>query len=62
MAELTKRAESLHESNPMMGHRGARLGVTYPEISVMQIRAIFEAAAELIKENRKPLPGNNDTG
>ena len=56
MAELTKRAESLHESNPMMGHRGARLGVTYPEISVMQIRAIFEAAAELIKENRKPYP------
>ncbi len=54
--ELAKRAENLHESNPMMGHRGVRLGVTYPEISAMQIRAIFEAAAELIKEGRKPYP------
>jgi len=54
--ELTQRAESLHESNPMMGHRGVRLGITYPEVSVMQIRAIFEAAAELIQEGKKPFP------
>jgi pyruvate,orthophosphate dikinase len=54
--ELSKRAEALHESNPMMGHRGVRLGVTYPEVSQMQIRAIFEASAELIKEGRKPYP------
>ena len=56
MAELAKRADALHESNPMMGHRGVRLGITYPEISSMQIRAIFEAAAELIKENKNPYP------
>jgi pyruvate,orthophosphate dikinase len=56
MQELSKRAENLHESNPMMGHRGVRLGVTYPEVSRMQIRAIFEAAAELIKEGKKPYP------
>ena len=54
--ELIKRAEALHESNPMMGHRGVRLGVTYPEVSEMQIRAVFEAAAELIKEGKKPYP------
>jgi len=56
MEELARRAEGLHESNPMMGHRGVRLGVTYPEVSSMQIRAIFEAAAELIKEGKKPYP------
>ena len=56
MSELTRRAEALHESNPMMGHRGVRLGITYPEVSEMQIRAIFEAAAELIKEGKKPYP------
>jgi pyruvate,orthophosphate dikinase len=54
--ELSQRAKNLHESNPMMGHRGVRLGITYPEISRMQIRAIFEAAAELIKEGKKPYP------
>ncbi len=54
--ELSTRADSLHESNPMMGHRGVRLGITYPEISEMQIRAIFEAAAELIKEGKNPYP------
>ncbi len=54
--ELQKRADSLHESNPMMGHRGVRLGVTYPEVTKMQIRAILEAAAELVKENKKPYP------
>jgi pyruvate,orthophosphate dikinase len=56
MEELSRRAENLHESNPMMGHRGVRLGVTYPEISAMQIRAIFESAAELIQEGKKPYP------
>jgi len=54
--EFDKRANALHESNPMMGHRGVRLGITYPEITEMQIRAIFEAAAELLKEGAKPLP------
>jgi pyruvate,orthophosphate dikinase len=53
---IAKRGESLHESNPMMGHRGVRLGVTYPEVSEMQIRAIFESYAELKKEGRDPHP------
>ena len=56
LQELNQRAEALHESNPMMGHRGVRLGVTYPEITSMQVRAIFEAAAELIKEGKDPYP------
>ncbi|HEX2919861.1 MAG TPA: pyruvate, phosphate dikinase [Bacteroidales bacterium] len=54
--DVAKRGESLHESNPMMGHRGVRLGVTYPEISEMQIRAIFESTCELIKEGKQPHP------
>jgi len=56
MEELSKRADGLHESNPMMGHRGVRLGVTYPEVTAMQVRAVFESAAELIKEGKKPHP------
>ena len=56
MSELHKRAESLRENNPMLGHRGVRLGVTYPEITEMQVRAILEAAAELIKEGKKAIP------
>jgi len=56
MEELAGRAEVLHESNPMMGHRGVRLGITYPEVSEMQVRAVFEAAAELIKEGKHPYP------
>ncbi len=56
MEELTNRADALHESNPMMGHRGVRLGITYPEVSEMQIRAIFEGAAELIQEGKTPYP------
>ncbi len=56
MDELAKRADNLHESNPMMGHRGVRLGITYPEVTAMQVRAIFEAAAELLKEGKKPHP------
>jgi len=51
--EFEKRAEALHEINPMMGHRGVRLGISYPEITEMQIRAILEAAAELINEKKK---------
>ena len=56
LEELSKRADAIHETNPMMGHRGVRLGITYPEVSEMQIRAVFEAAAELIKEGKKPYP------
>jgi len=54
--ELAARADALHETNPMMGHRGVRLGVTYPEISECWLRGIFEAAAELIQEGKKALP------
>lgn len=54
--QLNARAEELHEANPMMGHRGARLGVTYPEITETQAKAIFEAAAELIKEGEEVYP------
>ncbi|HSL18484.1 MAG TPA: pyruvate, phosphate dikinase [Methylomirabilota bacterium] len=54
--ELAKRAEELHELNPMMGHRGVRLGVTFPEISEMQFRAILEAAVELRAEGRECFP------
>ncbi len=56
MPTFQERAAGLHEVNPMMGHRGIRLGVTYPEITEMQSRAIFEAAAELIKEGVKAVP------
>ncbi len=55
-AQIKKRGESLHETNPMMGHRGVRLGITYPEVTEMQIRAILEAAAELKKDGRSPKP------
>jgi len=54
--EIKKRGEDLHETNPMMGHRGIRLGITYPEVSEMTIRAIFECAAELIKAGKKCIP------
>ncbi len=54
--EFDKRADALHESNPMMGHRGVRLGVTFPEISEMQVRAILESAVELTKDGKKALP------
>ena len=56
LEDVRKRAEVLHESNPMMGHRGVRLGITYPEVSEMQIRAILEAAAELRAEGKKAIP------
>ncbi len=54
--KLLQRVETLHEFNPMLGHRGCRLGITYPEISEMQCRAIFEAACKLQKEGRTVKP------
>ncbi|NLM39167.1 MAG: pyruvate, phosphate dikinase [Firmicutes bacterium] len=54
--ELKQTINALSELNPMLGHRGCRLGVTYPEIYAMQARAIFEAAAELTKEGKEVLP------
>lgn len=54
--EIKRRSDELMESNPMMGHRGVRLGITYPEITEMQVRAIFEAAAEIVKERGRPQP------
>ena len=54
--EVKKRGDLLHEVNPMMGHRGVRLGVTYPEVTEMQVRAIFEAAAELNRQKKRTLP------
>ncbi|MFH0925949.1 MAG: pyruvate, phosphate dikinase [bacterium] len=56
LADLEKRADTLRENNPMMGHRGVRLGITYPEVTKMQVRAIFEAAAELMQEGKKVHP------
>ena len=56
MSVLNRRILALHENNPMLGHRGVRLGVSYPEITEMQVRAIFEAASELIKEGKKAFP------
>ena len=55
-SDVAKRGEALHESNPMMGHRGVRLGITYPEITEMQVRAMFEATAELLKQKKHPKP------
>lgn len=55
-AAFDKRAEELVENNPMMGHRGVRLSITYPEITEMQLRAIFEASVELTREGKKPIP------
>ena len=54
--EIEKRGASLHEVNPMMGHRGVRLHITYPMISETQFRAIFTAAAELQEEGLHPMP------
>src|SRR5580698_2821242 len=56
LPELLHRVEELHEFNPMLGHRGCRLGITYPEITEMQARAIFEAAAQVAKKGIKVLP------
>jgi len=54
--DVARRGEALHESNPMMGHRGVRLGITFPEVTEMQVRAMFEATLELEKEGKKPHP------
>lgn len=56
MSMLNRRVLALHENNPMLGHRGVRLGISYPEITEMQVRAILEAAAELIKAGKKAFP------
>ncbi|MDP3667156.1 MAG: pyruvate, phosphate dikinase [Sediminibacterium sp.] len=56
MSVLRRRVLALHENNPMLGHRGVRLGVSYPEITEMQIRAILEATAEMIKSGKKAFP------
>jgi pyruvate,orthophosphate dikinase len=56
-AKLLRRAQEMHEVNPMLGHRGCRLGVSYPEIYEMQVRAIIEAACEVVAEGRPaPIP------
>ena len=54
--EIQKRVASLAENNPMLGHRGCRLGITFPEITAMQTRAILTAACELKKEGKDPRP------
>ncbi|PLK25927.1 pyruvate, phosphate dikinase [Novosphingobium sp. TH158] len=53
---LRRRAGELHEFNPMLGHRGCRLGITFPEIYEMQVRAIFEAACEVAAAGEAPVP------
>jgi pyruvate,orthophosphate dikinase len=55
-AKLLRRARDLQETNPMLGHRGCRLGVSYPEIYEMQVRAIFEAAVQVAKAGAAPTP------
>ena len=54
--KISKRVEQLHEFNPMLGHRGCRLGIAYPEITEMQARAVFEAAADVLKLKIKVKP------
>ena len=56
VSTLRKRVLALHENNPMLGHRGVRLGISYPEITEMQIRAILEAASELTDAGKKVFP------
>jgi pyruvate,orthophosphate dikinase len=56
LPELLSRVEELHEFNPMLGHRGCRLGITYPEITEMQARAIFEAVVLVAKKGVKVIP------
>jgi len=55
-AAVKARGDDLHEVNPMMGHRGVRLGITFPEITAMQVRAVLEAAVELRRERKKCFP------
>ena len=54
--EIKQRVDSLAENNPMLGHRGCRLGITFPEITAMQTRAILSAACELKLEGKNPMP------
>ena len=54
--KLKAKIEELHEFNPMLGHRGCRLGIAFPEITEMQSRAVFEAAAQIIKEGKSVVP------
>ncbi len=54
--KLRSKVKSLHEFNPMLGHRGCRLAITFPEIYQMQVRAIAEAASEIVKSGRKLIP------
>ncbi len=54
--KLLQRVEELHEFNPMLGHRGCRLGITYPEITEMQTEAVIAAACELVKKGKKIVP------
>ena len=56
LASLLERVEELHEFNPMLGHRGCRLGITFPEITAMQARAIFEAAVECAEKGVDAIP------
>ncbi len=56
LEKILERVEELHEFNPMLGHRGCRLGITYPEITEMQARAIFEAAVKIKKEGKNVIP------
>jgi len=56
LEKVASRVQALHEFNPMLGHRGCRLGIAYPEITEMQARAIFEAAADVAKQKIKVKP------
>src|SRR5205085_10786889 len=54
--DISRRVHELHEQNPMLGHRGCRLGISFPEVTEMQARAIFEAAVEVQKSGIKVHP------
>jgi pyruvate,orthophosphate dikinase len=54
--KILARIQDLHEQNPMLGHRGCRLGITFPEITEMQVRAIIKAACDLAKKSKKVFP------
>ena len=58
---LRNKVNVLQEFNPMLGHRGCRLGISYPEITEMQAQAIFEAACEFRREGKNPFPGSHDS-
>lgn len=58
---IKSKIKALEEFNPMLGHRGCRLGVTYPEIYEMQVRAIMEAACELAKKENQSYTRDNDS-